>query len=317
MLEHGRLICYARARMPPIPPIEVVSLTKRYGRHRGVEDLTFQVGVGEIFGFLGPNGAGKTTTIRVLVGLLRSNGGTARIFGRDCWTGTERVHRDLAFIPGDLRLYESMGVVEFLQFMARLHGGVRPRRIEALADRLDLDLGRTIKHLSKGNRQKVGLVQALMHEAPLLVLDEPSVGLDPLMEVIFMDLMREERAAGRTIFLSSHNLSEVERLCDRVAIIREGRLVALEHIDALKAKRVRQMSVLFNQPVDPRAFERDGIVVLDRGERRVRLAVRGDINPLIRTLAAYDVVDLTFSEPDLEDVFLHYYKEEPAEKVDA
>ena len=136
-------------------------------------------------------------------------------------------------------------------------------------------------------------------------------------EPAFMDLMREERAAGRTIFLSSHNLSEVERLCDRVAIIREGRLVALEHIDALKAKRVRQMSVLFNQPVDPRAFERDGIVVLDRGERRVRLAVRGDINPLIRTLAAYDVADLTFSEPDLEDVFLHYYKEEPAEKVDA
>ncbi len=301
----------------PSAPIEIEHLTKRYGRHRGIEDVTLSVSPGEIFGFLGPNGAGKTTTIRVLLGLLRPSAGRARIFGRDCWREPVRVHKELAFIPGDLRLYERMQVLEYLRFFARLHGGVRPGRIEALAERLELELHRPIKHLSKGSRQKVGLVQALMHETPLLVLDEASSGLDPLMEVTFMDLLREKRTAGRTVFLSSHNLSEVERICDRVAIIREGRLVALEHIDALKAKRVRQMSILFRQPVDPRAFETDGVVVLDRGERRLRLAVRGDLNALIRTLAAYDVQDLAFSEPDLEDVFLHFYQETPKESVPA
>ena len=289
-------------------PIEVDHLTKRYGKHRGVKDLTFSVEPGEIFGFLGPNGAGKTTTIRVLIGLLKATGGQARIFGGDCWQRAARLHRSIAFIPGDLRLYEGMSVLEFLRFMARLHGGVRRGRIEGLADRLELELHRKIKHLSKGNRQKVGLVQALMHEVPLFVLDEPSSGLDPLMEVTFLDLLREERGAGRSVFLSSHNLSEVEKVCDRVAIIRDGRLVALEHIDVLKAKRVRQMSIVFRQPVDPHAFEADGIVVVDRGERRVTLRVRGDINPVIRTLARYDVEDLTFSEPSLEDVFLHYYQ---------
>ncbi len=293
--------------MPGVP-IEVNHLTKRYGRHRGVEDLTFSVESGEIFGFLGPNGAGKTTTIRVLIGLLRATAGQALIFGSDCWRRPARLHRNIAFIPGDLRLYEGMSVLEFLRFMARLHGGVRRGRIEGLADRLELELHRKIKHLSKGNRQKVGLVQALMHEVPLFVLDEPSSGLDPLMEVTFLELLREERAAGRTVFLSSHNLSEVEKVCDRVAIIRDGRLVALEHIDVLKAKRVRQMSIVFRQLVDPHAFAADGVVVIDRAERRLTLRVRGDINPVIRTLARYDVEDLTFSEPNLEDVFLHYYQ---------
>ena len=293
--------------MPGLP-IEVNHLTKRYGRHRGVEDITFSVEPGEIFGFLGPNGAGKTTTIRVLIGLLKATSGQAQIFGGDCWRRTARLHRNLAFIPGDLRLYEDMSVIEFLRFMARLHGGVRRGRIEALTDRLELELHRKIKHLSKGNRQKVGLVQALMHDVPLFVLDEPSSGLDPLMEITFLDLLRDERGAGSTVFLSSHNLTEVEKVCDRVAIIRDGRLVALEHIDALKAKRVRQMSIICRQPIDPRAFEAVGAVVVDRGERRLTLRVRGDVNPVIRTLARYDVEDITFSEPSLEDVFLHYYE---------
>ncbi len=298
-------------------PIQLEHLTKRYGKQRGVDEITLSVEPGEVFGFLGPNGAGKTTTIRVLMGLLRPTAGTAHIFGRDCWRDPARAHRDVGFIPGDLRLYDGLGVLEFLRFAARLHGGVRQGRIEALAGRLDLGLRGKIKQLSRGNRQKVGLVQAFMHEAPLLILDEPSLGLDPLMGVMFTDLVREERAAGRTVFLSSHNLGEVERICDRVAIIREGRVVALESVDALKAKRVRQMSVLFRQPVDARVFEGDGIVVLDRGERRLRLAVRGDINPVIRSLARYDVQDLAFSEPDLEDVFLHYYRDESAESVPA
>ena len=298
--------------MPQPLPILLDRLTKSYGKTRGVHDIDLTVERGEIFGFLGPNGAGKTTTIRVLIGLLRPTTGGARIFGRDCWSRPGRVHREVAFIPGDLRLYEQLGVMEFLRFMARLHGGVRRGRIEGLAERLELDTRRPIKHLSKGNRQKVGLVQALMHDAPLLILDEPSSGLDPLMEVVFVQLLREERSAGRTIFLSSHNLSEVERICDRVAVIRDGTLVAVEQVEALKANRVREMTVTFRQPIDPRAFEGDGIVMLERSDRRIRIQVRGDINPLIRMLARYDLQDLTFSEPSLEEVFLHYYQPAPA-----
>lgn len=303
--------------MPQPLPILIDRLTKTYGKNRGVRDIDLTVERGEIFGFLGPNGAGKTTTIRVLIGLLRPTSGGARIFGRDCWGRTGRVHREIAFIPGDLSLYEQMGVLEFLSFMARLHGGVRKGRIEGLAERLELDLQRPIKHLSKGNRQKVGLVQALMHEAPLLVLDEPSAGLDPLKEVVFMQLLREERAAGRTVFLSSHNLAEVERVCDRVGIIRDGSLVTVEQVEALKANRVRQMTIIFREPVDPRAFEADGVMILERSDRRLRLSVRGDINPLIRMLARYDLQDLSFSDPSLEDVFLHYYRPSSPARVSA
>ncbi|GAC1480593.1 MAG: ABC transporter ATP-binding protein [Candidatus Dormibacteria bacterium] len=303
--------------MPQPLPILIDRLTKSYGKERGVRNIDLTVERGEIFGFLGPNGAGKTTTIRVLIGLLRPTSGGARIFGRDCWSKPGRAHREIGFIPGDLRLYEQMGVMEFFRFMARLHGGVKKGRIEGLAERLELDIGRQIKHLSKGNRQKVGLVQALMHEAPLLILDEPSSGLDPLMELVFMQLIREERSAGRTIFLSSHNLSEVERVCDRVAIIRDGSLVAVEQVEALKANRVREMTVTFRQPIDSRAFESNGVVMLERSDRRIRISVRGDINPLIRTLARYEIQDLSFRDPSLEEVFLHYYQEAPREPATA
>ncbi len=303
--------------MPQPLPILIDRLTKSYGKQRGIQNIDLTVERGEVFGFLGPNGAGKTTTIRLLIGLLRPTGGAAKIFGRDCWARPGRVHRDVAFIPGDLRLYEQLGVMEFLRFMARLHGGVKRGRIEGLAERLELDLRRQIRHLSKGNRQKVGLVQALMHEAPLLILDEPSSGLDPLMEVVFLQLLREERAAGRTVFLSSHNLSEVERVCDRVAVIRDGKLVMVEQVEALKANRVREMTITFRQPIDPRTFESDGIVMLERSERRIRISVRGDLNPLIRTLAQYDVQDLAIREPSLEDIFLHYYQDRPAEPASA
>ena len=297
--------------MPQPLPILIDRLTKSYGKQRGVQNIDLTVERGEIFGFLGPNGAGKTTTIRVLIGLLRPTSGGARIFGRDCFAKAGRAHREIGFIPGDLRLYEQMGVMEFFRFLAGLHGGVRRGRIEGLAERLELDTRRQIKHLSRGNRQKVGLVQALMHEAPLLILDEPSSGLDPLMEVIFMQLIREERTAGRTIFLSSHNLSEVERVCDRVAILRDGSLVAVEQVEALKGNRVREMTVTFRQPIDPRAFESNGIVMLERSENRIRISLRGDLNPLIRTLARYEVQDLSFREPSLEEVFLHYYQPAP------
>ncbi|MDQ6882671.1 MAG: ABC transporter ATP-binding protein [Candidatus Dormibacteraeota bacterium] len=303
--------------MPQPLPILIDRLTKTYGNQRGIQNIDLTVERGEVFGLLGPTGAGKTTTIRLVIGLLRPTSGGARIFGRDSWTRSGRAHREVGFIPADLRLYEQLGVMEFLRFMARLHGGVKRGRIEGLAERLELDLRDQIRHLSAANRQKVGLVQALMHEAPLLILDEPGTGLDPLIEVVFMQLLREERTAGRTVFLSSHNLSEVERVCDRVAIIRNGKLVLVEQVEALKANRVHEITITFRQPIDPRGFETDGIVILERSDRRIRMAVRGDLNPLIRSLARYDVQDLATREPSLEDIFLHYYQGRPAERASA
>ena len=292
-------------------PIVVEGLTRFYGKRRGVIDLTFTVEEGEIFGFLGPNGAGKTTTIRQLMGLLRPTSGSARVCGLDCWREATQVKAQVGFLPGDIRLYEHMTGAEFLDFFAAFRGGGDPARRRALVARLEVDLEPRIKHLSKGNRQKLAIVQALMHDAPLLILDEPSSGLDPLMQAAFIELLREEHARGKTIFLSSHVLPEVERIAHRVAIIREGQLVAVEEVARLKALRARRMEVVLREPVDPAPFAAlDGVRVLsaDPGGRHVELAVRGALGPLLRTLGELPVDDLTFAPPDLESIFLHYYE---------
>lgn len=302
------------------PPLQVERLTRYYGKRRGVLDLTFTVAESEIFGFLGPNGAGKTTTIRQLMGLLRPSSGSARVFGLDCWQEATGVKAKVGYLPGDLHLYEHLTGTEFLDFFAAFRRGSDPRRRRVLAERLELDLHQRIKHLSKGNRQKLAIVQALMHDAPLLLLDEPSSGLDPLMQAGFIELLREERARGKTVFLSSHVLPEVERIAQRVAIIREGRLVAVEEVARLKAMRQRRMEVALREPVPPERFTAlDGVRVLavDPPGRHVELAVRGALGPLLRTLSELPVEDLTFAPPDLESIFLHYYsddgeREEPA-----
>jgi ABC-2 type transport system ATP-binding protein len=291
-------------------PIEVNGLTRFYGRRRGVLDVSFHVNEGEVFAFLGPNGAGKTTTIRQLMGLLRPTSGTARVFGLDCWRDSPRVKERIGFLPGEMRLYESLTGGAFLDYFASFRHSHDRKRRDGLLERLDLDVSQRIRHMSKGNRQKLGIVQALMHDAPLLVLDEPSSGLDPLKQVTFLQLLHDERAAGKTIFLSSHAIPEVERIADRVGIIRDGRLVAVESIESLKAKRARHADVLFGQPVDAGRFGAlDGVRVLSRTDdgRRYELAVPGDLRPLLRALAELPLEDLTLASADLETIFLHYY----------
>jgi ABC-2 type transport system ATP-binding protein len=290
-------------------------LSKVYRGGRGVFELDFGVREGEIFGFLGPNGAGKTTTIRTLIGLLRPTGGAVTIFGLDCWRESPQVKARVGFVSADPRLYEKMTGEAFLEFMA----GFRPRgtmdNARKLARELDLDLKPRIRQLSHGNRQKLLLVQGFMHDAPLLILDEASGGLDPLGQAAFMDKLIDERSRGKTVFLSSHNLAEVERVADRVGIIREGRMVAVEGIDALRAKRTRKMEVTLETPVaDGQLDGLAGVRLLksDHGGKHLELAVQGNPRELLGRLAAAPVVDVVFPPADLESVFLHYYRDDEA-----
>ncbi len=293
-------------------PIELAQLTRSYGKHRGVIEVDLSVREGEIFAFLGPNGAGKTTTIRVLMGLLRPTSGRAQIFGLDCWRDAARVKALIGFCPGEMRLYEGLTGKEFLDLFAGFRPRSDPRRRATLTDRLDLDTARRIRQLSRGNRQKLAVVQALMHEAPLLILDEPSSGLDPLKQQTFLELLLEEKAAGRTIFLSSHAIPDVERVADRVGILREGRLIAVEQITALKDKRSRRADVTFTEPIAPERLALDGIRVLDRDAdgRRFSLAVSGEVAAFLRILVALPVDDLRLSEADLDTIFRQYYSDE-------
>jgi ABC-2 type transport system ATP-binding protein len=296
-------------------PIQVDRLTRFYGKNRGVDDLAFTVERGEIFGFLGPNGAGKTTTIRLLMGLIRPTRGSARIFGLDCWRDATAVKSHVGYVPGDARLYEGMTGAQFFDFLAGFRGGVDPARRRMLVERFEVDLSRTIKHLSKGNRQKIALVQAFMHDPPLLILDEPSSGLDPLMQRELLTFLGEERARGKTIFLSSHLLHEVEQIADRVGIIRDGRLVAVATIDELKRQRTRRMEVIFSTPVDPSQIAGiDGVQVLQVREegRWVELGISDGLPALLRRLGELPVVDLVYAPPDLDSVFLGYYQRQEA-----
>lgn len=291
-------------------PIEVERLTRTYGSRRGVVDIDFIVGEAEVFGFLGPNGAGKTTAIRVLMGLMKPTSGRARVFGLDCWRDSRQVKEQVGFLPGDMRLYEKMTGHEFLDFFAAFRREKHPQRRHALVERFGLDLVPPIRHLSKGNRQKLAIVQALMHDTPLLIMDEPSSGLDPLMQVELLEVLAEERARGKTIFLSSHALPEVERIADRVGILRDGRLVAVEDIATLRAARERQMEVMLSEPVDPTpllSLPDVRLVTADPSRRRLVLAVRGDIRPLLRALSDLPVDDIVYGHADLESAFLQYY----------
>jgi ABC-2 type transport system ATP-binding protein len=285
-------------------------LTKHYGTTPALRGLDLDVRRGEVYGFLGPNGAGKTTTIRLLLDFIRPTAGEVRVLGHDPRGGGAALRRRIGYLPGDLPGLGRQSAGELLTFFGNLSGGVDPARIRALADRLALDLTRPIRSLSKGNRQKVGLVQAFMHEPELLVLDEPTSGLDPLLQQEFAALVREARAEGRTVFMSSHVLSEVEHLADRVAILRAGRLVAVEEVAALKRRAVRRVEIRFAEAVSEAAFAdlpdvRDVQVVGDT----VRCTVQGTADALIKAAAQFTVISLTSAEPDLEEVFFAYYAE--------
>ncbi|GBC87769.1 putative ABC transporter ATP-binding protein YbhF [bacterium HR12] len=283
-------------------------LTKSYGSRRGVIDLTFSVSPGEVFGYLGPNGAGKTTTIRTLLDLIRPTTGRALVFGLDSHRDAVRIHARVGYLPGEFSLYDQMTGAEYLAYLASLRGGVPAERVAELAERLDVDLSARIRTLSHGNRQKIGLIQAFMHRPELLILDEPTQGLDPLIQHEFSRLIEEARAEGRTVFLSSHVMPEVERVCDRVGIIREGRLVAVEEIGDLRAKELRTLEIRFAAPVPPDAFAgvpgvREAAVSGDAA----RVTVAGPMDAVIKRIAAFEVVDLTSHEPSLEEIFLTFY----------
>jgi ABC-2 type transport system ATP-binding protein len=287
--------------------ISAQHLSRRYGRRRGVLDLSFEVAEGEVFGFLGPNGAGKTTTIRVLMGFLRPSEGRVTIFGRDCWREAPTVHRDVAFVGSEPAYLGELPAAEQLDFLGRLRGLERGawRR---LAERFELDPTVPIRKLSRGNRQKVGVIQAFMGSEPLLVMDEPTSGLDPVLQREFLVLVAEARAAGRTIFLSSHNLPEVERSCDRVGIVRDGRLVDVTSVQALLTSHWRAVNLLLGSVPTAEAFALPNVRVLAITGQMVHLMVQGEVNELLRRIAQLDVRDVSIATPDIEDVFLGFYE---------
>ena len=290
------------------PVISVDGLTKTYGAHRGVTDLSFGVAPGEVFGYLGPNGAGKTTTIRTMLDLIRPTSGRVTVFGLDARRDAVAIHERIGYVPGEVALYERMTGRDYLRFFAEARGGVPPGRIDSLAERFGCDLAPAIRHLSHGNKQKLVLIQAFLHEPDLVVLDEPTQGLDPLVQREFHEVVEETQARGGTVFLSSHVMPEVERLCDRVAIIREGRLVAVEEIGDMKAKAVRTIEIHFAAPVDPVKFASLPGVQRAEGHREVvHLTVAGPLDAVVKVAAAHEVVDLVSHEPSLEDLFLTYY----------
>jgi len=296
--------------------IEATGLTKRYGSRRGIDDVTFQIRENEVFGFLGPNGAGKTTTIRLLLGFLRPTAGRAFVLGHDAWRDAAAAHVDVAYVSSEPAYLGQLTAAEQLDYMASLRG-LSTGAWRLVAERLELDPTVQVKKLSRGNRQKVGVVQAFMGEEPLLVMDEPTSGLDPLMQREFLALVSEVRAAGRTIFLSSHNLPEVERACDRVGIIREGRLVDVSTVSELQASHWRSVNLVLDAPPAPDVFELPNVRVVSASARDVHLMVQGDVNPLLRRLASVDIHDISIATLEIEDVFLGYYDGSPAVGADA
>ncbi len=292
------------------PAIETEALSKSYGRHRGIEDVTFAVHPGEVFGFLGPNGAGKTTTIRTLLDLIHPTSGAARLFGLDSRRDSVAIRARLGNLPGDFGFGRESTGRRAVKLLARLRGIAETTRAEELAARFRADLDRPLGQLSRGNRQKIGLILATFHRPELLILDEPTSGLDPLMQEEFLALVAEERDRGCAVFLSSHELDEVQRVCDRVGIVRSGRLVAVERIADLLGKARRRFTV---ELADPSGLERlrslDGVADLELAGNRATFTAAGDLDGVVRELAGHHVVDLEATHPSLEEVFLGYYDE--------
>ena len=289
--------------------IETEQLTKTYGAGRGISDLTMAVEQGEVFGFLGPNGAGKTTTIRTLLDLLHPTAGSARLFGLDSRRDSVAIRARLGNLPGDFGYGKRTSGREALELLAALRGVGSLARADQLAARFRTELDVPLGQLSRGNRQKVGLILALFHEPELLILDEPTSGLDPLMQEEFLALVAEERERGATVFVSSHELDEVERMCDRVGIIREGNLVAVEHVAELTGRASRRVSVVFAAPIEASELLRlPGVSAAESDGARVSFTLAGELDPVIKALSAHTVLDLDVRRPTLEEVFLSYYR---------
>jgi ABC-2 type transport system ATP-binding protein len=290
--------------------IEIIDLSKFYGKARGIEHINLEIGEGEIFGFIGPNGAGKSTTIRILMNMIFPTGGRAKIMGMDVITETKKIKMQVGYIPSDANAYSSMGVHEFLSYCIRfynVHNG--EKRISELSELFELDLKRQISDLSLGNRKKVSIIQSLLHNPKILILDEPTTGLDPLMQSVFFDLLRSENMKGMTIFFSSHILGEVQMLCKRVAIIKEGKIIQVEDIDNLRKKQLKKISVELPDNLNAGSFNIHGVENVITGPGNViSFMYSGNINDIISFLSGKEVINLMIEEPTLDEIFLHYYK---------
>lgn len=290
------------------PAIEITGLSKFYGKIRGIEHVDLEVGEGEIFGFIGPNGAGKSTTIRILLNLIFPSAGSARIMGMDVTTGSVKIRKFTGYVPSDANAYRHMEVDEFLRYCMRFYNNGNDGRIAELADIFELDLHRNTGELSMGNRKKVAIVQSLVHNPRLLILDEPTTGLDPLMQARFFELLRSENRRGLTIFFSSHVLSEIQLLCKRVAIIRDGRIIKVEEIDNLRKKQLKKVKITFRENTSAESYRIPGMATLTRLDATLSFMYAGQISDLLSSLEGTQPADLTIEEPSLEEIFMHYYE---------
>jgi ABC-2 type transport system ATP-binding protein len=289
--------------------IKTENLTKVFGSIRAVDNLSLEVKEGEVFGFLGPNGAGKTTTIRLLLDFIRPHSGSASIFGLDCQKQGLGIKKDIGYLAGDVRLYDEYSGEYLTKFLASLNGGFHKEWINELTGRFEIDMSRKVSDLSKGNKQKMGVLQALANKPKLLILDEPTSGLDPLMQIEFYKLMKELKKEGTTIFMSSHVLSEVEKVCDRVGILKKGKLIALKNIEELQREKARIVNIYFKEDYNPDDFKLEGVDIQEADKDHIHLILRGEIDPLIKVMTKYQLRDVSFIEPDLEEIFLKYYEQ--------
>lgn len=289
--------------------IETANLSKYYGKSRGIIDVNLQIKEGEIFGFIGPNGAGKSTTIRTLLNLIFPTGGSAKILGHDSVTDSKKIKLNIGYLPGEVNYYSDMKVKDLLQYSAGFYDRDCSKRINELVEIFEVDTMKKIDSLSLGNKKKIGIVQALLHKPKLLILDEPTSGLDPLMQKRFFDVLEEENKKGTTIFFSSHILSEVQRFCSRVAIIKEGRILRVEDIERLRGRQFKKVRISFKN-TEGAAFKIDGMNNAEAEDRTVQFLYDGPVDTIIRNLSSVDVENLWIEEPSLDEIFIHYYEKE-------
>jgi ABC-2 type transport system ATP-binding protein len=288
--------------------IEVNNLTKYYGKARGIIDVSFNVEEGEIYGFIGPNGAGKSTTIRLFCSLIYPTSGEAKIFGKDCIKHGPEIRQEIGYLPSEVFYYDRMKVIDLLKYSASFYNKDCTKRLYELAEIMELDLKRRIDDLSYGNKKKVGIVQGLLHQPKVILLDEPTAGLDPLMQQNFFNLVREEnKERGATIFFSSHILSEVQRMCERVAIIKEGRIIRIEDIKTLQKDNYKKIRVEADS-LDEKRFDVNGVTNLTKENGAVNFFYKGDINVITKLISEKAVSDVSIEEPTLEEIFMHYYE---------
>lgn len=293
-----------------MPIIETKQLTKYYGKSRGIIGVDLAIEEGEIFGFIGPNGAGKSTTIRLLLSLIHPTSGSATIFGKDVTVYAKEIHQEIGYLPSEVFYYDNMKVKDLLNYSASFYKKDCSQRIKDLAKRLDLDLNRKIDDLSYGNKKKVGIIQGLLHSPKVILLDEPTGGLDPLMQNIFFDILAEENKRGATVLFSSHILSEVQKLCHRVAIIKDGKIVRVDTVQAMKEEAYLKVAFETKAPVDLSKIGFDHLTQVVQNDTEVSFLYKGDLNVLMGALAKLDLVRINVQEADLEEIFLHYYQKE-------